>query len=51
MHCRMLVIFIFVFVMVPSLSFATKVENLFSNPYHHLLEEVLLLLSSLQLFL
>ena len=40
MHCRLLVIFILVFVMVPSLSFATKAENLFSNPYHHLLEEV-----------
>ena len=40
MHCRLLVIFILVFVMVPSLSFASKVENLFSNPYHQLLEEV-----------
>ncbi len=40
MCCRLLILFIFIYVMVPSLAFATEMEYLFSNPYHQLLEEV-----------
>jgi len=40
MHYRSLILFIFVFMVTPSLAFATGMEDLFYNPYHQLLEEV-----------
>lgn len=40
MHYRLLILLIFTFAVNPSLTFANKVENLFQESYHQLLEKV-----------
>ncbi len=40
MHYRLLILLIFTFAVNPSLTFANKLENLFQESYHQLLEKV-----------
>lgn len=40
MHYRLVILFIFIFLVVPSQAFATRVEDLFNSPYNQLLKEV-----------